>query len=319
MRRIVWEKRGRIITPEDGPAWRRHLSGAVHVMPLENDRYRVYLTGVGDDVPTALKEPGRRSIGWLELGRDFRIVHENPDNPVLSAGTPGCFDCEGVVMPMIVRMGGPALRMYYVGFGPCLGRVLDNNPGLAVSEDNGATWRRWSRAPLPVRDDADPFNLGTIWVINEAPDRWRIWYTAITRMEQLADKTWRNYAVIKYATSRDGIHWEKPPNNIAIDFANDRELQIARPMVIRETDGYRMWFSYRTLDTPYRIGYAESADGMSWTRKPSGIDPSPEGWDSEMVEYAFVLKEQDRYLMFYNGNGFGGLGTGLAVGTAVDR
>lgn len=40
-----------------------------------------------------------------------------------------------------------------------------------------------------------------------------------------------------------------------------------------------------------------------------------EGSDSEIVEYAHILKEEDRYLMFYNGNGYGATGTGLATGT----
>jgi hypothetical protein len=56
---------------------------------------------------------------------------------------------------------------------------------------------------------------------------------------------------------------------------------------------------------------------VNWQRRPSGIEPSAEGWDSDMVEYAFVLKEEGRYLMFYNGNGHGRTGTGLAIGTLL--
>ena len=76
-----------------------------------------------------------------------------------------------------------------------------------------------------------------------------------------------------------------------------------------------MWYSFMTHDTGYRIGYAESTDGLKFEKKPPGIDVSPEGWDSELIEYAFVLNEADRYLMFYNGNRYGGTGTGLAIGT----
>jgi hypothetical protein len=74
-----------------------------------------------------------------------------------------------------------------------------------------------------------------------------------------------------------------------------------------------MWFSCMTRDTPYRIGSAESSDGLHWERVDSGIEPSVDGWDRHQIRYAFVLKEADRYLLFYNGDG--STGTGLAIGT----
>ena len=325
MQQIKWEKQGRIITSEDGPEWRRHMSGAVHVMPFKDGRYRVYLTGVGDGIPSALGEPGRRRIGWLDLDHDFNIVHENPANPVLIEGEGGTFDCEGVVMPMIVKLSDEELYMYYAGFGPGTAVWLDNHAGLAISNDGGDTWNRWSRAPIPVRDDSDPFTMGTVWVIREEPDFWRIWYTTASEVLPVGNGPskkcqWQVFSHLKYATSRDGIHWDKPPNNVLLAPDKSRnERLLTRPMVIREADGYRMWFSLMHTNhedyPPYQIGYAESPDGLNWERKPPGIGVSEEGWDSKQTEYAIVLKEDDRYLMFYNGNGYGVTGTGLAIGT----
>ena len=83
-----------------------------------------------------------------------------------------------------------------------------------------------------------------------------------------------------------------------------------------------MWYSYRggseyrtNLSQSYRIGYAESLDGLKWTRKDEqvGIDVSKSGWDSEMICYPFVLDINDRRYMFYNGNGFGKSGLGYAM------
>jgi hypothetical protein len=45
----------------------------------------------------------------------------------------------------------------------------------------------------------------------------------------------------------------------------------------------------------------------------AGIDVSPDGWDSEMIEYPFVLDHKGERYMLYNGNGFGKTGFGLAV------
>jgi len=73
-----------------------------------------------------------------------------------------------------------------------------------------------------------------------------------------------------------------------------------------------MWYASR--GESYRIGYAESADGLRWERKDhlSGINVSESGWDSEMVEYPFVFDAKGRRYLLYNGNDYGRSGIGLA-------
>ena len=43
-----------------------------------------------------------------------------------------------------------------------------------------------------------------------------------------------------------------------------------------------------------------------------GIDVALSGWDSEMIEYAFLHKCAMGEFMLYNGNGFGKTGLGIA-------
>jgi hypothetical protein len=73
-----------------------------------------------------------------------------------------------------------------------------------------------------------------------------------------------------------------------------------------------MWYSFR--GSSYRIGYAESQDGVVWDRidHEAGIDRSPSGWDSEMIEYPYVMDKNGERHMFYNGNGYGQTGIGYA-------
>jgi hypothetical protein len=82
-----------------------------------------------------------------------------------------------------------------------------------------------------------------------------------------------------------------------------------------------MWYSYRggvdyrtNPQASYRIGYAQSKDGISWTRMDdsAGIDVSSEGWDAEMIEYPHVVQHHRTRYMFYNGNKFGESGFGFA-------
>ena len=74
-----------------------------------------------------------------------------------------------------------------------------------------------------------------------------------------------------------------------------------------------MWFGYKK--DHYRIGYAESTDGIQWDRKDNevNIDVSDSGFDSIMMEYASIIKHKNKYIMFYNGNNYGFDGIGLAV------
>jgi hypothetical protein len=82
-----------------------------------------------------------------------------------------------------------------------------------------------------------------------------------------------------------------------------------------------MWYSYRKSidyrDNPlnsYKIGYAESHDGIEWKRKDelAGIDLSENDWDSKMIAYPYVISLGLKKILFYNGNGFGKTGFGYA-------
>ena len=82
-----------------------------------------------------------------------------------------------------------------------------------------------------------------------------------------------------------------------------------------------MWFCYRggiefrNAARGYRIGYAWSHDGTTWHRddEAGALQPSGDGWDSEMVCYPCVLNIDRKISMFYSGNYFGRDGFGYAV------
>lgn len=92
---------------------------------------------------------------------------------------------------------------------------------------------------------------------------------------------------------------------------------MARPSVYLENGIFKMYYCHETRVGRYRIGYAESRDGIKWVRKDNyaGIDVSKgkNEWDSEMIEYPYVVKYKSKFFMFYNGNSYGRDGVGLAV------
>jgi len=231
------------------------------------------------------------------------------EKPVIGLGPLGAFDDSGVSTSCIVNYQEKKYH-YYVGWTLGVTVPFYFYVGLAISIDGGETFRRISPAPILERNDVDPYLTASPCVLVE-DGRWRMWYVSGTGWE-LKDNRPRHYYHIKYAESSDGIHWNRE-GIVCIDYQSENEYAIARPCVIKEGGIYKMWYSYR--GDSYRIGYAESTDGIKWARKDedSGIDVSESGWDSEMIEYPFVFDHNDGRYMFYNGNGYGKTGIGLAV------
>jgi predicted GH43/DUF377 family glycosyl hydrolase len=125
---------------------------------------------------------------------------------------------------------------------------------------------------------------------------------------------------INYAESQDGVSWERG-NQVCLEYTFEGEAN-ARPWVVKEDGKYRMWYcfrgsvDYRTdKEQAYRLGYAESRDGIHWDRKDAevGIERSKDGWDSIMMEYPCIYDHNGQKYLLYNGNGFGETGIGYAV------
>lgn len=237
--------------------------------------------------------------------------------PVLTAGNIATFDEHGVTPSMAMYVDGK-IYLYYTGW-----QRLDSVPfnfaiGLAISED-GYTFKRYREVPLIDRNEYSPFLVASPFVIYE-DGRFRMWYVGGVKWENNgcsgANHRFRHYYNIRYAESMDGIEWTLYPEP-CIDFQYENEYAIARPVVLKEDGVYKMWFSYREgpKGPTYRIGYAESKDGIHWVRKDEfvGIDVSKVGWDSGMICYAYVIKHENKKYMFYNGNGYGRTGIGYAV------
>jgi hypothetical protein len=182
--------------------------------------------------------------------------------------------------------------------------------GCAISDDGGRTFARVSEGPILAADGVDPFFTTSPWVRNEN-GLWRMWYSSCVRWEA-ASPTPHHVYHVRYAESDDGIVWRRD-GRVAVDFVSPDEYAIARPCVVKDGDLYRMWYSHR--GERYRIGYAESTDGLRWRRRDDllGLDPSSEPWESEMVEYPFVFDHDGRRWLLYNGNGYGATGIAHAV------
>ena len=250
----------------------------------------------------------RVAAGRLELdGARSRI--ELAAAPALDLGDLGAFDDSGVTTSCVVSDRG-RLHLYYTGWSRGVTVPFYLGAGLAVSDDGGRRFRRVSRAPVLERSDVDPYLTASPWVLRDG-GIWRMWYVSATGWSQGPGGP-RHHYHIRYAESADAVAWRRT-GHVCVDFAGSQEYAFGRPCVVRDPDGrYRMWYSVRG-DT-YRLGYAESGDGLSWTRRDEaiGLELSPDGFDSQMMAYPAIFDRGGRRYMLYNGNDYGRSGVGLA-------
>jgi hypothetical protein len=246
---------------------------------------------------------GRSHVGSATVDLERRTVTGYSPEPLLSPGVLGAFDDHGAMGSCLVRHGGDEY-LFYIGWSLGVTVPFYTNVGCAVRAAGDGAFERVSPAPVLTRTASDPYFTTAPWVLIEN-GTWRMWYASGTGWEP----THRYH--ICYAESDDGVSWRRE-GTVCIDYADEDEFAITRPCVVKDGDLYRMWYSRR--GPAYRIGYAESDDGISWLRKDddAGIDVSSRGWDSEMIEYPCIVDAGERFL-FYNGNGYGETGIGWAV------
>jgi hypothetical protein len=298
---MIWVKRGLLIRPPTHLPWASSHAAVPHCETFADGSARVYFTTRDSRNRSHIAVADFSPASWEPIVA--------PD-PVLAPGPPGAFDDSGVMTSCLVRHDD-AEYLYYQGWQASVTAPFTVFVGCAIRRAGEGSFKRVSPAPVLDRDPSDPFMCSSPWVMID-DGTWRMWYVS-NRGWIIDGGSAPRYAVhIRYAESTDGLSWARA-GRVCIDFRDEAEYAIARPCVVRDGDLYRMWYSHRGAS--YRIGYAESRDGLAWTRQDErcGIGVAEDGWDSEMVEYACVVDRGDERVMLYNGNGYGATGIGAAV------
>ena len=253
----------------------------------------------------------------VEAGNPKNILKKYEQKPLMDVGKLGTFDRYGFGICSIAKAGDKRYG-YTAGWNRKVDVPYALNIGIVVSEDGGNTYKRMFDGPIIDRSKNDPIFVSAPCVI-EDNGLYRMYYISCTEWKEINGKLEAIY-VIKTATSKNGIDFDTN-DHICVDAQYEGEA-LGRPWVIKDNGIYKMWFStrgsvdFRKKDGQhYTITYAESKDGINWTRCPEkfNLTTSEDGWDSEMIEYSSVIKYKDKYFMFYNGNGFGKTGFGYAV------
>lgn len=307
---MTWKKLGRVYVPEKNSGW-SHAQVPVAVFDPGKNIIKVYFA--------SRDASGRSHTRAILVDADNPVkTISNPSEPILPLGKPGTFDDCGI-MPSCYVQDNERHFLYYIGWNVRNTVPYHNAVGLAVSEDGGESFRKISEGPLWDRNFTEPYFSASTCVYVETDGTWRNWYLSCTDWREIDGRMEPRYH-LKYAESRDGINWTRR-GKIAVDYASEDEAGIVKATVVKEDGRYKLWYSYRlfndyrnSVKSSYRIGYAESLNGIRFERKDriAGITLSETGWDQKMQCYPHVIDVKARRLMFYNGNGFGQSGFGVA-------
>jgi len=252
-------------TSSDGIEWKRHSlqkDGAVLIgesgqwdrlgvmhptVVFDGTLFHLWYTGVKNSsewgIGYATSEDG---INWVK--------YEN--NPVLSDADAPTWESNAIFKPSVI-LKDSVFHLWYTGRNDTLRQI-----GYATSLD-GKTWTKYSGNPVfktgPDRtwDQAD-VNVGSV-VLQD--DIFHLWYSG-----RRTSGAWN----IGYATSADGINWERYVDNPVLSPGEsdswDR-LNVGGAMVIYDDNIFKMWYNGAAELSPAypypsqsRIGYATAPD-----------------------------------------------------------
>jgi len=242
----------------------------------------------------------------MAMGQTEWVDH--PDNPLIGQGDPGSWDSRGHYMPVVVFDG----TTYHMWFAGVVGYTI-NKIGHATSPD-GVEWTMDPSNPVMSPGAAGEFDSVEVWsgpVVFDGT-QFHMWYVGWNGSKER----------IGYATSPDGTSWTKYAGNPVLDVGSPGSWDsfvVRAGAVISDGASFKMWFTGWTTSTDGKLGYADSPDGINWTKRPDPVlepgGPSGDPWDTPMVYHPEVEFDGSIYHMWYSGGDWSTSYLGYAFST----
>ena len=218
--------------------------------------------------------------------------------PVFEKGAPDSFEDFGVGFPSVLQIG-QVYHMWYVG----LSETMGMNIGHATSDD-GIAWTRDPKNPVLEKGVGNAWNKDRVYLptVLFLDGTFHMWFVGATQNvnENLA-----------YATSTDGSTWiqyeENPMGNIG-EISDWDAGELGSGGYYHDGEKFQSWYSASPSgNSNFEMGYATSADGISWTRGsevPVMENGEPGAWDYPRVQPSTVVVENGLMHIWYSGGDF---------------
>lgn len=301
---MKWNKKGLVYAPPFDGSWKDNSALTPTPILINNATIRVY-AGFRD-------KEGISRIGYVDLNAENpQKIIKISERPVLDIGKPGTFDDNGLILGDVFFVG-KNLYMYYIGFQLVKRAKFLAFTGLAISNDSGETFIRYSDAPVLDRSK-EAFIDRTIHSVHYENGKVRIWYALGSGWEFIDNKPYPQYE-INYCESDSFFKFPDKGISCIKNNSTNGEYRIGRPRVYKIKEMFLMFFTYGTIDGLYTSGMATSFDGITWVRddKKLGLEMSSEGWDSKHLCYPAMITVNKKTYVIYNGNNMGYDGFGYA-------
>lgn len=299
---MKWERKGIVYRPNGENGWDDNTFIAPLPLQIDDDTIRIY--------GTVRDKNGAGRLSYIEVdANNPSVVKKTIKQPLLDIGRDGMFDDNGVVAVGLLPLKDE-IRIYYAGYQ--LGRKVRHFDftGLAISKDGGETFEKYSTVPICDRIEGEELTRAIQMVMYEG-GIYKAYYVGGSNFVQGKTKTISQYD-LRYMESSDGIHFPNVPGKVVIPI-EEGCLRVGKPHIVKENGVYKMFYSDGADDGAlYKLAYAESTDGINWTKKDLGIPYEENSWDSEMSEYPSFIRANGKGYLFYNGNNYGYDGFGYA-------
>ncbi|MCK5560125.1 MAG: hypothetical protein KAJ51_06010 [Thermoplasmata archaeon] len=253
-------------------AWRDSLFGGLKV----NTQHQNLMNGDGEV--------------WLATSPTSWYKYSG--NPILTVGAIGGWEQPVVTNPSVV-FNGTGYMMWYQGISGAPKWQI----GLATSPD-GVTWTKYSGNPVLTVGPSgswDEIHVGIPRVLYDG-NIYKMWYQG---------QGTSNDHLTGYATSTDGINWQKHPSNPVITPGGSSDWDghyAGHPEIHYDGWTYQNWYTglnqIGSGNAPYQIGYAASFDGINWVKYASNPILPATGWYIGN-NHMSVIPEMGGYLGWY--------------------
>jgi len=291
----MWKKLGKIYSIQNDNKF-MHSHASYPTIDVLDDKIRIYFSSRDNQ----------------NVSRIFYFDYKNKkvfsnNSIVVNSGIKGEYDCDGIAPRCIVNNNSKKI-MYTIGWNQC--KSFPYSLSIGICENKNNIWQKIGQ--VLGRNRYDKIFCTSPHVIYENR-KYKMWYCSCNEWSNNDP----NY-FIKYTESKNGYDWDIS-DTICISKKNK---SYGWPYVIKKNNYYTMYYCSRhnnefrkNPSKSYKIMCAYSQDGIKWDSKNQQIlKPSikSDDWDSEMVCYPAVHEN----LMFYNGNGFGKTGIGIATNSS---